>query len=234
MVKVEVELLEIRMAGEGLVSGRIECPPGLRPGPGQYLLAHAVKKNEALPSALFAAEWVGQEDMQLAPPLPDGWNVGTRLTARGPLGQGFHLPAYARQVALVGLDETPHRLLGLAEQALAAGAEVALYAQRAPEGLPLEVEVLPLAGLPEVLAWASYIAIDLPLAGLHGLKKRFGLAPHAVMPVTCQVLVHVPMPCGGIADCGLCAVPATHGWKLACKDGPVFDINELDLDKHGK
>jgi len=38
----------------------------------------------------------------------------------------------------------------------------------------------------------------------------------------------VPMPCGGLGDCGLCAVDLKRGWKLACKDGPVFDLNELE------
>ena len=37
------------------MGGRIDCPPGLRPDPGQYLLAHAVERDEALPAALFVA-----------------------------------------------------------------------------------------------------------------------------------------------------------------------------------
>ena len=35
------------------------------------------------------------------------------------------------------------------------------------------------------------------------------------------------MPCGGAAECGICAVPFGRGWKLACKDGPVFELNPL-------
>jgi NAD(P)H-flavin reductase len=45
------------------------------------------------------------------------------------------------------------------------------------------------------------------------------------------------MPCSGLADCGVCAVPARRGYKLACKDGPVFDLDELDwrseIEKQG-
>jgi NAD(P)H-flavin reductase len=42
-----------------------------------------------------------------------------------------------------------------------------------------------------------------------------------------QVLVRTSIPCGGIADCGVCAVMTKSNWKLACKDGPVFDLKEL-------
>jgi NAD(P)H-flavin reductase len=35
------------------------------------------------------------------------------------------------------------------------------------------------------------------------------------------------MPCGGVADCGACAVETRLGWKLACEDGPVFDLIDL-------
>jgi hypothetical protein len=35
------------------------------------------------------------------------------------------------------------------------------------------------------------------------------------------------MPCAGLADCGVCAVELRRGWKLACKDGPVFDLRDI-------
>jgi dihydroorotate dehydrogenase electron transfer subunit len=35
------------------------------------------------------------------------------------------------------------------------------------------------------------------------------------------------MPCGGLGDCGVCALTSGRAWKLACQDGPVFDIHEL-------
>jgi NAD(P)H-flavin reductase len=41
-------------------------------------------------------------------------------------------------------------------------------------------------------------------------------------------LILAPMPCAGLAECGACAVPARSGWKLACLDGPVFDLRALD------
>jgi dihydroorotate dehydrogenase electron transfer subunit len=236
MQRCEVILKEVRLESGGQVSGQIYCPAGLRPGPGQYLLAHAPGREEALPTPVFAARYLpaapageGQPgELELAPPLPSGWTAGMRLVVRGPLGRGFSLPASARRVGLVELGQLPHRLLPLAGQALAQGAEVALYTRSVPGRLPPEVEVLPLEGLSEALTWADYLAFDLAPSGLAGLKKRFGLAPHTIMPVPAQVLVTVPMPCGGLGDCGLCAVDLKRGWKLACKDGPVFDLNELE------
>jgi NAD(P)H-flavin reductase len=241
MLRCEVTLVEVRLESGGM-GGRIECPPGLRPEPGQYLLAHAVGQDEAWPTALFAARTlslsqsgdVAAGELELAPPLPPGWIAGARLAVRGPLGRGFRLPVTARQVALVGLGVPPYRLLPLADLALAQGAAVALYARSVPDGLPPEVEVLPLEVLPEVFGWADYAAFDLTPGAFSGIKKRLGLMPHTPLPVTAQVLVRVPMPCGGIAECGLCAVETAsrsgsrHGWKLACKEGPVFDFNELE------
>ena len=231
MQRAEIVLLEVRLEGEGLTGGRIECPPGLLPAPGQYLLAHVAGGAEPLPSALFAARWLpgaaSTGELELAPPLPAGWTAGTRLAVRGPLGRGFNLPATARQVALVAAGGTPHPLLPLVDVALAQGAAVALYTRSVPAGLPSEVEVLPPDALFDVPGWADYLAVHLQPGHLSGLRRRFGLAPHDVMPVPAQVLVQIPMPCGGIGECGVCAVATRRGWKLACKDGPVFDFNDL-------
>jgi NAD(P)H-flavin reductase len=49
------------------------------------------------------------------------------------------------------------------------------------------------------------------------------------IPCPAQALFYSPMPCGGAADCGVCALRTRHGVKLVCKDGPVFNLEELDL-----
>ena len=41
-----------------------------------------------------------------------------------------------------------------------------------------------------------------------------------------QALVVHPMACG-VGACQGCAVPVARGTKLACTDGPVFDLLEL-------
>lgn len=228
MVEAVVALLELRLEGEELVGGRIIPPPRFAIKPGQYLLAHCCRLAETLPTPLFPSN-INNEEILLAPPLPTAWLPGAELTLRGPLGKGFHLPAAARRVALASLDSHPFRLMPLLAPALAAGLEIALFTTLVPPGLPPEVEVLALNSLPDAPIWADYLALDVPWAALPQLHSRLGLA--FGQPLSCQaeVLVVAPMPCGGLADCGVCALKTRQGWKFTCKDGPVFDLKDLDL-----
>ena len=228
MIEATVELLEVRLEGEGLVGGRIAAPPRLALKPGQYLLARAPGLAEVLPTALFPAS-ISTEDIILAPCLPASWLPGIALNLRGPLGKGFHLPPTARRIALASLDAHPYRLMPLVIQALSLGLEIALFTQLIPAGLPAEVEVLPVHALPEAASWADYLAIDLPSEGLPGLRQRLGLRPGRSLAPATEVLVLTAMPCGGTAECGVCAVKTIQGWRYACKDGPVFDFTSLEL-----
>lgn len=218
-------LTELRLELAGY-SGKIAFSPALRPAPGQYLAASGPDPNEPLPVYLFP-NWPETDGMRVAAPLPAGWTAGMNLNLRGPLGNGFRLPATARRVALAGLGSGPDRLMPLALQALSQQAAVALYAAQAPAGLPDEVEVLPLDLLPEALQWADFLALDIARPGLVELRARLGLSPFQSPDCPVQVLVATAMPCGGLAECGVCAVPGRGGWLLACSDGPVFDFNQI-------
>jgi hypothetical protein len=121
-------------------------------------------------------------------------------------------------VALAALGETAARLLPLVRQALSQGAAVLLLCDSAPESLPLDVEVMPSSALAEAAAWADYVALDLPREALGTLGLR---------GIRGQAFVGTPLPCGGLADCGACAVQLRRGFLLACKDGPVFDVEKL-------
>lgn len=228
MIEAAIQLLEVQLAGAGLVSGTIPSPPRLAVKPGQYLLAHAPGLPETLPSVLFPSR-IAKDEITLAPPLPPAWQPGTALNLRGPLGKGFHLPSAARRVALAALDAHPFRLLPLIAPALAQGTEIALFTPLIPPGLPPEVEVLPIHALQEAPAWADYLAIDLPQAALPGLQTRLGLKPGRSLACAAEVLLLADMPCGGLAECGVCAVKTHTGWRYACKDGPVFDFATLEL-----
>ena len=90
--------------------------------------------------------------------------------------------------------------------------------------MPSAVEISPLLALPETAHWADYIAIDIPRAAI----------PEMLMPIYqfinsgyAQVFIETLIPCGGIGECGLCAVSLRKGYKLACKDGPVFDLKSI-------
>ncbi len=208
---------------DGRAAARILCPPLLVPAPGQYLLAHdgsdaplAVPVFQAGPAA---------DGFLAAPSLPRAWTPGTSLHLRGPLGRGFSLPSTIRRLALLAWDDTPARLLALLPSALKQGAAVTLVCESAPRDLSAEVEVQPMKALDEVLAWADFLAVDAERESLPGLKERLG--GRSQPSVEAQVLVRTAMPCGALAECGVCAVRVRNGWRMACKDGPVFDWNEL-------
>jgi hypothetical protein len=128
-------------------------------------------------------------------------------------------------VALLAWDDVPARLLALLPPALKQGAELTLIAETAPREQPAEVEVHPLQSLDEALAWADFLAVDAGRESLPGLRSRLG--EQKQLTVETQVLIRTPMPCGTLAECGVCAIRTRGGWKMACKDGPVFDWREL-------
>jgi hypothetical protein len=211
----------------GRTSARISCPPGAVPAPGQYLQAHAPgMTGEALPATLFAAK-ISSQGFRAVPPVPAEWLPGTELRLWGPLGKGFRLDWNIRRLALAAQEELSH-LLALMAQALERGVDITLCADGLLPPLSASVEVAPLSALPEVLAWADFLALEAPLSHLSGLRTLLGLRPEQYLPCPAQVLIHTPMPCGGAAECGVCAVPTRKGWKLACQDGPVFDLSILE------
>jgi dihydroorotate dehydrogenase electron transfer subunit len=75
--------------------------------------------------------------------------------------------------------------------------------------------------------WADYLVVDAPLEALPDFWREMGrtLTGYSVPG---QALVFAPMPCGGLGECGACAVQSHRSWKLACKDGPVFNLKDLE------
>jgi hypothetical protein len=223
-------------AGKGQVSeliledgdrhGRVSCPSNLIPSPGQYLLA-ADAPDAPLPVPLFHTDFAPQGFIAAAP-LPDSWNPGTELYLRGPLGRGFGLPLSARKVALIAFDVSPARLRGVVQPALQQDAAVVIVCRTNPDNLPDEVEVHPVSGLNDIVDWADYLAFDVARENLNQLKERLGKLNQVAAGKESQILVRTPIPCGGVAECGICAVTLKSAWKLACKDGPVFDWRELE------
>jgi hypothetical protein len=151
---------------------------------------------------------------------------GRGLHLRGPLGHGFDLPLSARKVALVALDAPAVRLRGLIRPALRQAA-VVLVSGYPSERLPNEVEVQPPSALADVLGWADYVALDAARENLPALRERLGSLNPFPAVRDAQVLVRAVMPCGGVAECGACAVSPKSSWRLACKDGPVLDWRDL-------
>jgi hypothetical protein len=235
MQTATAKIIAIQIETGGERSARIDCPPGLVPAPGAYLQArNPAESDSALAGALFP---VGLDSVPVftAAPIPPGWRPGAALHLRGPLGHGFNLPTAARRIALIALGETAARLLPLVPPALAVGADLALFtpASLLPDWqaarLPTALELYPLAALPEALAWADFLALDLPLGELPNLRAQLGFSPHQFLPCPAQALITLPMPCAGVGECGACAISLRRGGtRLACHDGPVFDLKMLE------
>jgi dihydroorotate dehydrogenase electron transfer subunit len=224
--------LEEIHAGPDGVEGILRCPPTLRPDAGQYLLAHIAGGEDVLSTPVFVSG-IREHGLQLAGPLPAAWTVGTRLAVRGPLGHGFKLPASAHHIVLASLTNHGSRLgllveTALSQEAFAQEISIVFCGDSPASGFPSAVEVLPLESLPDLLAWTDYFALDAAGDQASAIRKLLHLLPGQRCPALAQVLVETPLACGGLAECGLCAVETRRGWKLACEDGPVFDLDELE------
>ncbi len=202
-------------------SARMDCPANLMPSSGQYLLAHADASDAPLPVPLFLYDSAPQ-GFRFAPPYPASWTIGTKLNLRGPLGHGYSLTPSARKVALMAVDDHLMRLRGLISPALKQGAEIVVLGNGIVGDLPEVVEIQPLQTLNEICKWADLIAVDIGRENLQQLKEMFGKLEQISAVREAQVLIRVPMPCGGLAECSVCAITVHRQWKMACKDGPVF------------
>lgn len=234
MKSAEVRVTEIQSMDDGLTTLQIFCPSKMVPAPGQYLAAHRPRAADCvLAVPLFPVGFSSPDIanattlLNVLPSEPFHGSPGTTLRLYGPLGRGFDLPKVTRRLALVALGDTVARLLPLLPMALDLGADIALFAPTALPQLPTALEIHPLSALPDMIAWADFAAFDFPLESLYTLRDTLGLMPHEQLACPAQALITSPMPCTGMAACGVCAVPARQGYKLACKDGPVFDLRTL-------
>jgi dihydroorotate dehydrogenase electron transfer subunit len=106
-------------------------------------------------------------------------------------------------------------------------AAVTLVNERPLDDLPLQVEVQPLRVMLEVCDWADYLAFDAARESLPQLKQNLETIGLHKIRGEAQILIRTPMPCGGLAECGVCTVELKKGPELACVDGPVFDLKSV-------
>lgn len=221
---------EIKRNERGNNQAVISLPGGKIPQPGQYLQAHREKDTDA---ALAVTVFLGgispkgePQTFTTAPPVPAHWQPGDSLLLRGPLGKGFTMPAHASRLALASLGQDCDHLLPLAGMVLARGGEVALFTDHGHPHLPTQVEISPLANLEEALMWANFLAVSGSPEEVAELKAT--LYPKRMMPCPAQALILMPMPCGALGSCGVCAMPDHKGQTLlVCEDGPVFEWEKL-------
>jgi len=218
---------EIRLEAGGQMEAVVACPIEAIPQTGQYLLASDLNNpEEVLGTTLFVAE-KSMQGFWAAPPIPNSWRPGTKLDLVGPLGHGFELPRQIQRLGLVALGYTVSRLMPLVGQIRHSHGSATLFTDLPLPRIPALLEAYPLVSLVEALDWPDFLVVDLPLQRMSGLRDVLGLTNGTDLTCPAQVLVTTPMPCARLAHCGACAVPARRGWKFACEDGPVFDLNQL-------
>jgi NAD(P)H-flavin reductase len=150
-----------------------------------------------------------------------------KLDLLGPLGHGFVLPREVQRLGLVALGESISRLMPLVDPIGQSHGGVTLFTDLPLPRIPALLEAYPLASLKDALDWPDFLAIDLPLQRYAELRNMLGLSEGIGITCPAQVLITTPMPCAGLAKCGACAIASRRGWKLACEDGPVFDLHQL-------
>lgn len=215
-----------RFLDERRAAARVDCLPAAIPQPGQYLLAYDPTSDDPLAVPVFSAGNF-PDGFLAAPPLPRRWSPGVTLQMRGPLGHGFKLSASARRVALAVRDVSPSYLLGLIQPACVQGAAISLICDDPPEELPTDVETRPLAALGEICQWADFLAVAGSREAIRGWLECFKDEKQLKLPREAQGLVVTPMPCGGLAKCGVCSMETKRGVELVCEDGPVFQFSDL-------
>jgi NAD(P)H-flavin reductase len=229
-------IVEILLEGYQNAAAILSCPERAAPRPGQYLQAHQPHDPmEVVPVSLFAGGDLsrgarelgrgGEVSISVAGPIPASWEPGTEVLLRGPLGKGFELPKRARRIALAAFNINPARLLPLVSQGIQQGAGMVLFGDSASSNLHLAVEQHSLSDLASGLKWADYLAADIATEEIDELPNL--VASRIPAALAAEILVATPMPCGGMAKCGVCTVRTKKGPRLACEDGPVFDLKEI-------
>jgi hypothetical protein len=229
------EIIEISLGENQQRQAVIACLPQAVPAPGQYLQAHPPADLDApLPASLFLGgevETKGEKaQFTTAAPVPAHWQPGMALSLRGPLGHGFQLPPTASRLALVALDTNLTRLIPLIDSQ--PGQEIALFTDAPLPRLPSQVEANPLRALTDAWNWADLLLFDGPAPAYQNLPALLGIPQNTPFPCPAQALVHIEMPCGALAECGVCAVTGQRKKTLlACEDGPVFELQPGGLVK---
>jgi hypothetical protein len=222
------KLARFQLEPDGATSIWVASDKKLEAATGQYFQTFTAGETDLiLPIPLYAGETAGK-DARLFGAIPAAWAPGASLVLRGPLGKGFHLPQEHRRLALLSFDNRLSYLLPLIITRGDRKLDVAVFSDQPLSSLPPYIEIYPLEAAEEASTWADFLAIEASAANLPGLAQRLGFIPGMPLPCPGQVLVHTDMPCGGLAECGVCAINTRNGRvRLACEDGPVFDLTEV-------
>jgi dihydroorotate dehydrogenase electron transfer subunit len=165
-------------------------------------------------------------------PLVSLWRTGDTLDLLGPVGRTLEFAANARHVLLIGEGTRVAPLFPIAQQAIQENRAVVLFSRTDSKGdvfpahlLPPEIEYHTGGDLPgaELVTWADAIVASGSEQLYSELKDIIRAARYRLERGLARVLFDEPTPCGTGA-CYACAVKTARGVRLACVDGPAFDL----------
>jgi dihydroorotate dehydrogenase electron transfer subunit len=232
----------------------LECPDIAREArPGQFVMVRC--GDLPLPRPISVHQVRGESIAFFFAVLADG--KGTRwLSERqpedkvslfGPLGNGFNIPESSRELLLVGGGMGVAPLAFLAQRASSEGRKVTLLLGARTGGLLYSRRLLPqsvnfFAATDDGSAGQSGMVTSLISEQAPGADHVFACGPTVMLrqiaerrvefglkgkPV--QVSLEAIMACGhGV--CYGCTHRTKQGLKQVCRDGPVFDIDDLVWD----
>jgi dihydroorotate dehydrogenase electron transfer subunit len=216
---------------------------------GRFVLAAL---DDYLRTPLFPAFLDGDTFWALVPPDHSAavLEPGASVDLIGPLGCGFEVDETVRRLLLVA--DVPHLpvLLPLVSQRPGCSVALLLSAPTAAELYPirllppdLEVHIVTADGsaghkgsvldlFPDLVRWANCVCAASETAIYPALaaivrEVRIGPVPGRAKPRPFAQALFVPPVVCGVGVCQGCAVSVRGGYKLACTDGPVFDLLEL-------
>jgi hypothetical protein len=227
MNKMVSKLLELSQIGPTRV-GVFDVPEKYWPQPGQYLPCQRITDPpNILVSNLFPV--LGDESVLTLEPIPTDWFPGDAIQYLPPQGHGFELPLSVRRIGLLPFGVSPLRLLALIKPALTQNASLTLFLTHEQrdaylDHIPSQVEIVPQAALKENLDWLDALEIDIKRRDIEKLSEIINTSE---LSIEGQVLIRTTMPCRGLGTCGVCAIKTSKGWRLVCKDGPVFTLAEV-------
>ncbi len=173
---------------------------------------------------------------------------GSTIDVLGPLGKGWQVDSTIRTVALVGVAAAAPPLFALAHAMVARGAAVTVLIGAPSREVAPPPFLLPPAAEYNVaqskafaaaavallddnlLRWADMLAIALPREYWAKVAQRVNQVRIRWSREFAQAAVLDPVDCSlacCVGVCGVCQVETRHSTRLACVDGPIFDLRDL-------
>ncbi len=230
----------------------LRCPDIAREsGPGQFVMVRCGPET-TLPRP-FSIHQINNDRIALFYAVREGgrgtgWlagqKVGASVSIFGPLGNGFSIHHKAQSLLLVagGVGIAP--LYFLARQAAGNNYKVTLlYGTVDGNRYPLSPEIEAVAATEDGSVGEKGLVTDLLPRFAEKADQVFACGPMAMYRdiysrqrelklkgKSVQISLEVRMGCG-VGVCYGCTVKTKSGLKQVCKDGPVFEMNEIIWDE---